>query len=146
MNQDDDNIRPPDSVIRERLVPAYYEPTYDDYALKKAVELSLKELKMKEEEETLDVICNDLRAQEQKERENKFTHIKTQLKKLILFDVNNIYYYEVILSIINLYEQGLIQHYSVNKKEYTNIIFTLKSIRLPSSEVNELTKLLMVSS
>jgi hypothetical protein len=148
MNQDD-NIRPPDSVIRERLIhdinaPNDYAP--NDYALKKALKISLKELKMKEEEETLNVICNELREQEQRERENKFTNTKTQLKKLILFDKDNVHYYEIILSVIEMYEQGLIQHYSVDKTEYTNIVSTLKSIRLPSSEVNELTKLIIVSS
>ena len=70
--------------------------------------------------------------------------MKTQLKKLTLFDKVNVCYYELILSVIEMYEQGLIQEYKVDKTEYHNIFSTLKTIRLPSLEVNELTKLIVV--
>ena len=149
---DSNNIRPPDSVIKERLIQIPYLPNNHnnndnneaDYALKKAIKLSQTEFHNKEEEETFNAICNDLREQENKERQNKFTTVKTQLKKLILFDKDNVYYYEVILSAVEMYEQGLIQTYKVEQNEYNNIFSTLKSIRLPSSELNELTKLIVI--
>lgn len=144
---DSNNIRPPDSVIKERLIQMpYHNKNNDatDYALKKAIKLSQTEFHHMEEEETFNSICNGLREQENKERQTKFTTIKTQLNKLILFDKDNVYYYEVILSAVEMYEQGLIQTYKVEQNEYNNIFSTLKTIRLPSSELNELTKLIVI--
>lgn len=150
-NNNNDNIRAPDSVKKERLIqnPFQNENENDnyennDYMLKKAIKQSQKEFQRKEEEETLNAICNELREQEQKERQTKFTFIKTQLSKLILFDKDKVYYYEVILSAIRMYEEGIITHYKVHQTEYNNIFSTLKTIRFPINERNELTKLIIV--
>ena len=149
-NDNENNIRPPDSIIRERLIQTPFYNTSEhynnskDFALKKAIKESQKDFQMKEEEETFNAICNNLREEELKNRKTKFTCVKTQLKKLTLFDKVNVCYYELILSVIEMYEQGLIQEYKVDKTEYHNIFSTLKTIRLPSLEVNELTKLIVV--
>ena len=141
MNKED-NIRQPDPIFRDTLIPTF-QPKEDDYALKKAIKNSQKTFEKQQDEETFNAICNDLREFEQKERQTKFSTIKTQLHKLILFDKVNVYYYEVILSVIEMYEQGLINTYNVSEKEHINIFSTLKTIRLPITEVDALKKIIM---
>lgn len=139
-NNNKDNIRPPDQVKIDRLIDNnFYDnsinyiknPIWDtDHEFNKAIEISKNEF-------------NSLQEQQQKERENKFSHVKTQLNKIILFDKPNLRYYELILSIIEMYEFGVINEYKTYEQEYINIFKFLKTIRLPTDEIEELKKLII---
>ena len=131
MDNNNDNIRPPDSVITERLID--YNDTFRDLnsELNTAIEMSKNEY-------------NLLQEQEQQSRQRKFHNIKKQINKIILFDRPNLRYYELILTIIEMFELCLINQYNItNENEYMNIFKILKSIRLPNNEIEEIKKLII---
>ena len=144
---DEDNIRPPDQVKQERLIDDDFDimnPIIQnyDFDFDTILELSKNEynsLQEQEEEKAIELICN----QAKEERQNKFNSIKTQLNKIILFDRDHLDYYELILSIIEMYESNVIHEYKTYEKEYTTIFKLLKTIRLPTDEIEELKKLII---
>ena len=126
-----DDIRPPDSVITERLID--FNNTFTDLnnELNTVIEMSKNEY-------------NLLQEQEQQLRQRKFHNIKIQINKIILFDKPNLRYYELILTIIEMFELCLINQYNItNENEYMNIFKILKSIRLPNNEIEEIKKLII---
>ena len=131
-NNNDDYIRPPDSVITERLID--FNDTFMDTDLNSelntAIEMSKNEYNLLQEEE-------------QQSRQRKFHNIKIQISKIILFDKPNLRYYELILTIIEMFELGLINEYNMNENEYMNIFKILKSIRLPNNEFEEFKKIII---
>lgn len=139
-NNNEDNVRPPDNVKIDRLIDNHFyndsinhitNPILDtDYDFNKAIEISKNEF-------------NSLQEQQQKEREHKFIHIKTQLNKIILFDRPNLHYYELILSIIEMYEFSIINEYKTYETEYINIFKFLQTIRLPINEIENLKKIIV---
>ena len=145
---DDDNIRPPDPIINEQLLDNdynynyelitqnitnitntnttnYIEASYND-ELSKALELSKRELKDEEDS-----------------RKNEFKSIKLKLNKILLFDRPNIFNYELILSIIELYEQCYINEYKSLNKEFNDIFNVLKTIRLTKEELSSIKKIIV---
>lgn len=131
MDSDNDNIRPPDSVITEQLFD--YNDTITDLnsEFNTVIEMSKNEY-------------NLLQEQEQQSRQRKFHNIKIQINKIILFDRPNLRYYELILTIIEMFELCLINQYNItNENEYMNIFKILKSIRLPNNEIEEIKKLII---
>ena len=144
---DDDNIRPPDPIINEQLLDNdynyelinqnitnttnttnttnYIEASYTD-ELNKALELSKREFKDEEDN-----------------RKNEFKSIKLKLNKILLFDRPNIFNYELILSIIELYEQCYINEYKSLNKEFNAIFNVLKTIRLTKEELSSIKKIIV---
>jgi len=125
-----DDIRPPDSVTTERLID--YNDTFTDLnsELNTAIEMSKNEY-------------NLLQEQEKQSRQCKFRNIKIQISKIILFDKSNLRYYELILTIIEMFELCLINEYNMLENEYLNIFKILKSIRLPNNEIEEFKKIII---
>jgi hypothetical protein len=142
----DDNIRPPDPIINEQLldndndydyelinqnitnttnITNYDHPSYND-ELNKALELSKREFKDEEDN-----------------RKNEFKSIKLKLNKILLFDRPNIFNYELILSIIELYEQCYINEYISLNKEFNDIFNVLKTIRLTKAELSSIKKIIV---
>jgi len=72
-----------------------------------------------------------------------FINIKTQLNKIILFDRPNLNYYELILSIINTFEDGLINEYKTHFDEYIQIFKILQTMRVPINEISNLKKIII---
>ena len=72
-----------------------------------------------------------------------FDNIKTQLNKFILFDRPNLNYYELILSIIMMFESGIITEYKINFNEYTQIFKIVKTIKIPTIELDNLKKIII---
>ncbi len=146
---DEDNIRPPDQVKQERLIDdddvdiTYPIIQNNDFDFDTILELSKNEynsLQEQEEEKAIELICNQARE----ERQNKFNSIKTQLNKIILFDRDHLDYYELILSIIEMYELNVIHEYKTYEKEYKTIFKLLKTIRLPNEEIENLKKIILL--
>jgi hypothetical protein len=151
-----DDIRPPDPVTNEQLLDNdndynyelinqnitninntanydelnYDETNYDESIfnneLNKALELSKNEFKEVEDN-----------------RKNEFKSIKLKLNKILLFDRPNIFNYELILSIIELYEQNYINEYKSLNKEFNDIFNVLKTIRLTTEELSSITKIIV---
>ena len=72
-----------------------------------------------------------------------FVNIKTQLNKIILFDRPNLNYYELILKIINTFEDGLINEYKTHFYEYTQIFKILQTMKIPINEISNLKKIII---
>ena len=144
INDIDDNIRPPDPIINEQLLDNdynyelitqnitntnttnYIEATSYTDELNKALELSKREFKDEEDN-----------------RKNEFKSIKLKLNKILLFDRPNIFNYELILSIIELYEQCYINEYKSLNKEFNDIFNVLKTIRLTKEELSSIKKIIV---
>ena len=81
------------------------------------------------------------------EEDNKhfitFDNIKTQLNQIILFDRPNLNYYELILSIILMFEYGIITKYKINFNEYTQIFKIVKTIKIHTNELDNLKKIII---
>lgn len=143
---DNDNIRPPDSIITDRLINNNnYTYSNLDNDLNAALEISKNEYNLLQIQ-----LFRQQKEQEQKEqelekqsRQQKFNNIKIQINKIILFDKPNLRYYELILSIIEMFELCLINQYNTDENEYINIFKILKSIRLPNNEIEEFKKIII---
>jgi len=77
--------------------------------------------------------------------ENKFKHTIMQLNKLSIFDNTNIAYYELILTIIEMYNNNYITEYIVSLDEYNNIFKILNNIRIPENEINQLKIIIIIN-
>jgi hypothetical protein len=137
-------IRPPDSIITDRLINNYTYSNSDD-DLNAALEISKNEYNLLQIQ-----LFRQQKEQEQKEqeqekqlRQQKFNNIKIQINKIILFDKPNLRYYELILSIIEMFELCVINQYNTDENEYINIFKILKSIRLPNNEIEEFKKIII---
>jgi len=152
-NNDDNDIRHPDPVKMERLIDDDFDNTdyhgintESNYDLNTILEISKHEfnsLQEQEEQKTIELICNQTKQNLYQERENKFKNVKIQLNKIIPFDTSNLNYYELILSIIEMYELGFINEYKINLNEYTNISRILKTVRLPNDEIDNFKKIIV---
>jgi hypothetical protein len=152
MNDNDeiDDVRQPDEVKREILINYNYDLENDNYLeshtldddFDAILELSKNEFNSAQEkqaEKDMELIYN----QQKEERQNKFNIIKIQFTKMIIFDRENVNCYELVLSIIELYEIGSISVYILNKSSYNDIFTILKTIRLPNEEIDNLKKLIL---
>lgn len=155
-NTNEDNIRDPDPIKIDRLIDDddFYNinenknPISDNNEndLNTVLEMSKKEFdskQEKDEQKTIELICKNFKEQHQKERQNKFKNIKIQINKIILFDKPNLGFYELILSIIEMYEINVINEYNTNQEVYTSIFNVLKTIRLPIDEVEHLKNIII---
>ena len=72
-----------------------------------------------------------------------FNNIKTQLNKILLFDRPNLNYYELILNIITMFEQGIINEYKTHLNEYIQIFKIVQTIKIPIHEIDNLKKIII---
>ena len=151
-NNHEDNIRSPDPVKIEQLIHYDFDtinPIWNNntnYDLNTILQISKHEfdsIQQQEENKTIELICNQSKQQEYEERQNKFNNVKIQLNKIILFDRHNLYYYELVLTIIEMYEFGALSEYKTNINDYTKIFNILKTIRIPTDEFDNLKKLII---
>ncbi len=136
MDDSNDVVRSPDKVKRERLLN---KNVYDE--LSYALETSKHEFKLiqeKEEEE-----FNAFIYQLNKKRTTQFATIKEKINKLCLIDKLNLQLYNNILSIIQLYEEGLIDCYFSDKEEVEKYFSILKTIRLTNQELTLLKQVIV---
>jgi hypothetical protein len=149
-SENDENVRQPDEIKRERLINYDFDGENDNFLdshttdaeFDAILELSKNEFNSAQEkqaEKDMELIYN----QHKEERQNKFNNIKIQCTKMIIFDRENVNDYELVLSIIELYEIGTINEYIINKTNYDNIFTILKTIRLPNQEIDNLKKIIL---
>ena len=150
---DEENIRPPDKVIVERLIDIENDYTYNnnennnyydndnefnpesiyEKELLDALNLSKQEFK------NIEIPKNTV-IEEQMKIINK---LKTQMNKLIAFDKNNVYYYEMILTILELYANNYITVYNIeNDYEKTQLFSIVKQTRISKEELELLEQII----
>ena len=135
--ENDDNIRPPDADIRETLIPP--SPTYlhADAELDKILALSKAEYEM-----SMNQQIEDMYKVEKASRTDKFVSIKQKVKKILSFDKQHTNKYEMILSIIEMYEQGFITHYFVSQEDHHILLALLQSLRVSNIEIEHFTNII----
>lgn len=150
-NDEQDYVRLPDPVKTEKLINEdvnhphinpniNYNQKFDE-ELNKAIELSTREFNLIQEEQEKNVL--ELSKKETEQRKNEFHSIKLKLNKILLFDSPNIGKYEIILSIIDIYEQGYINEYKSTTEEFNDIFKLLRTIRLTPQELESLKKIIV---
>ena len=157
INDNTDNIRPPDPVINEQLLDYNYNYNYEliNQTINQNIinttnydELNYDETNYDESifnnelNKALELSKNEFKEVEDG-RKNEFKSIKLKLNKILLFDRPNIFNYELILSIIELYEQNYINEYKSSNKEFNDIFNILKTIRLTKEETSSIKKIIV---
>lgn len=139
-DSDNEYIREPDPIKVERLID-YNDKIQitnnninnnDDFdpdiifqkELNDILELSKKEFEQIE-------IPKQTQIKEQLEIINK---IKNKINKLLSFDKDNQYYYETILTILEMYSNNYIQVYETNEVEKSELLKLLRQTRLTKDE------------
>lgn len=138
----DDDIRPPDPVIRERLVD-FGDDDFTDFKcsyleqepelepdLDQIMRQSLEEFEIAEMQKVQEML-----AIERNKITEKYINIKNKLKKVQTYDTTNKDTYETIITIIEMYELNYIDNYMLDEKSYNTIFKLLRSIRLTKEEI-----------
>jgi hypothetical protein len=142
-SDNDDYIRPPDSVKKERLIGSDNEfddiqntqTNYDfnslsDIDFNQILKQSLEDFELEEDQKIRDMI-----AKERKEQTEKYVSIRNKLQKIQNYDVANKEMYNTIISIIEMFEMEYLDTYALDETSYKNIFKLLKSIRLTKEEI-----------
>jgi len=141
--ENDDFIREPDPIKKEQLITNAnnHNNLSTDDELNVILELSKNEFELFQQKE--EQMAFEMIDQLKKDRLKQFETVKHKLNKLCIIDKKINHIYTNILSIIELYEEGLITVYSLNKEECNVIYAILKSIRLTNEELLSLQKLII---
>ena len=140
-NDNNDNIRKPDPIIRDKLIDQPFELSQDDQ-LKQILEFSKNEFN--DSQDIYEKKLMEKQLEETKERSNQSISIKQKLNKMLVFDKENKQVYETILSIIEFYIEGYITQYKMNKEEFDKTFMILKTIRLTNGEFIYLRNLIIM--
>jgi len=146
----DSSVRLPDNIIKEKLIDDdndFYEENkfYEENEINKIIEQSKNEfdfIQKQEEQKNVDLLIQYHKEEFEKKYLNKFNNLKTQLNKLLVLDKSNADSYELLLSIIEIFENGLLDFYHTNKETYVKIFRILKNIRILPSELNLLEQII----
>jgi hypothetical protein len=145
MNNNNDEIRPPDPVKRETLIEQFdnfnniynnnfnndifedIDDNYNQYDIEfhRVLQLSRDEYEI-------------LAQQTENERQQRIgilSNIKQRLLRVKGFDMDNNKIYEMIISIIEMYEREKINTFGVDKENYTAIFNVTQLIRFDKNEI-----------
>lgn len=140
-NDNNDNIRKPDPIIRDKLIDGSFELSEDDQ-LKQILEFSKNEFN--DSQYIYEKKLIEKQLEETKERSNQSISIKQKLNKMLVFDKENSQVYETLLSVIEFYIEGYITQYKMNKEEFDKTFMILKTIRLTNGEFIYLQNLIIM--
>lgn len=124
----DEEIRPPDEVIREKLISN--DNTFHDKQLEEVLYLSMQEAIEQEkkyqdyEDKIISYYSNETNI-----RREKFSKLLLDLNKVAKFDKTLRDTYEIIEPIIDAYCNHIIETYLVDEETYQCIFKNLNSIR-----------------
>ena len=140
---DFDEIRPPDEVIRERLVEdtrCEFQKQMDE-ALSLSMQDAINQEKIHQEYEEKLLIDH---VKETNERREKFDKLLMDINKLIKFDRIIKEVYEIIEPIIYNYCQKYIETWETDEETYNTIFKTLSTLRTDKQAI-ELLKTIIVT-
>jgi hypothetical protein len=124
-----DRIRPPDNIIRERIVNDYYNDDIlipcDNDEYDNAFQLACIQ-SIREQEELFGI--TNLRTQ-------SFKNVLLKIKKISMIDPEILEFYNMIESIIAEYCSCRINSYECDINMYNSIFNTLKTIRITETEL-----------
>jgi len=142
-NYYDEEIRPPDEVKKEKLIPNRMN-TYD-IELEEALYLSMQETlqEQRKNQEYEDKLINDY-LKETEIRREKFHSLLFDIKKVSQFDKSIKDVYEIIEPIIDAYCNQNLQFYTVDEKTYNSIFNNLSTIRTNKKNIDNLKKLIIL--
>jgi small-conductance mechanosensitive channel len=142
--EDDDNIRPPDKIIREKLM----EDNRSDYEkdIEKAIANSLNEIQkfQKKNEAFEEEIIADLYLQ-MSIRRKKFENLLFNLSKLKKFDKQIRDIYEIISPIIESYCCQFNESVEIDSNTYDYIFMVLSTTRVYADNIDELKNIIKKS-
>lgn len=150
---DQENIRIPDPIKKEQLLPSYkngnrntYSPMHNnnhvDYELDKVITESMKLAEQKEMEEAM-VFILELEEKEKKQkeqmilketRENTVKSIVEKLNKIKGYDKDILYAYSILEPLFYDYVECKINSISLETELYQKIMNTIKTMRLSTQE------------
>lgn len=151
----DDNIRPPDESITERLIDSdfvysesiYSQSIYDQSIYQQSIsEEKLKEILELSENEFLEnqnKIIEETRQKELESRIQMCSPIKKKINRLLLLDINNASIYNDILTIIIMFEQGDLCTYKLDAESYERIFKIIHQIRMNKEEIELIHKIIL---
>jgi hypothetical protein len=130
----DEEIRAPDQVVRERLLPStsYHPPISEEDQLAQIMAQSEQdyELQMAIEASEIEAVHNFARE----ERTKRFAPLKQKFTRLQALDKNNANHYGRILTYISVYESRGVDRVQVDDAFYTKFRLILDNMRLTQEE------------
>lgn len=135
MNQEDEQVREVDPIIRDRLLNGQFIPYNgndgvidEDEQLRRVLEQSALEYEMREQAR----MEGHRKARE--DRVKKFASIKRKFQQLAKLDASNVDVYSAVLSNIDSYESGEIIEALVDAELYTKFRRILDNMRVSPDE------------
>ncbi len=141
-------IRPPDNPIRERLIDYNYNYNYNDFnnhydydniELEMAINESIKEQE-EQEKKQLEIL------EKTRTRVESFKDVLFKIKKISMLDNKILKMYNIIEPIIYSYCECKIDVYRCDNIIYNEIFGTLKTIRLNQTEFELFKKLFVIEN
>jgi hypothetical protein len=147
INENENDIRPPDNVIREQLIPSV-KNIYDEEIeeLEKALQISIQEnLAQQELYNSYEKFVMEEYEMEKKARIDKFKDLLFDLNKLSKYDkeIKNIF--EIIEPIIDSYCNQIFEFQQLDKNLYENIFLSLSKIRTNKKNIENLKSILIIN-
>jgi hypothetical protein len=137
-------VRPPDSVIRERLIANINcdRPVSEEEKLSEIVAQSELdyELQLAMEESERDEALRQIFEY----RKTHFTALKRKFAQFQQIDKSNARFYELILSHISEYELGTLTRVEVDVDFYNKLINTLGNMRAPDAETHRILEFIVL--
>jgi hypothetical protein len=151
MDYNDDDIREPDPIIKERLIDNHilYSNSNSNSNNNSDDEFNPESIY---EKEFLDILELSRQEFEQIEIPKKkqidekmeiIQKLKTRINKLINFDKENSYYYELILTILEMYSNNYIQVYESNEIEKYEVFKLMRQTRISKEELDLLENIII---
>lgn len=144
---DDDEIRPPDEVIRCRMFDTSEHESFlfaspmQTPNIREDEDQQLQRVLMESESDFEFQYAIIESARLEKEREERATHFATFRQKIQQFmriDANNREFYSTLLGYINKYEFGEIQSVKVGEAFYTKFFQTIDNMRIREEDKTRL--------
>jgi hypothetical protein len=140
--QEDDNVRPPDEVVRETLL----EDNRDEFQkqIDEAMYLSMQEMKHQHEiyQQYEQQLLKDY-ADETNRRNNLFKNFKATLTRLCGFDKDVREIYNILDPIIESYCGQYFETCELDAESYDKTFNTLKKIRIDQQAVDTLKTIIL---
>jgi hypothetical protein len=144
-NDFEEEIRPPDEVKREQLIPD--SRSEFDIEMDKALYLSMQDLREQniQNDKFEEEIINKFHYETTQRRE-KFRDLLINMNKLLKFDKDIKELYDFIYPIIEAYCEQYISNYAVDEKTYDKIFKFLGTIRVSKNLLDSLKTIIIKSS